>query len=228
MQIQLLGTAAGGGFPQWNCACRNCNAVRRGEFPAKARSQLQVAVAASSGGWCLLNASPDLRYQIESSPSLYPSGPIRNSPIQGVVLTGGDLDQSLGLLLLREFQPFEIFATNSIRKLLVEDNSIFAVLQRINDQARWTKIVPGAAFELRPNVSSQGIDCLPVPVGNSYPGYATAARSAELVRNEALLGLILTSGSGRKLGYFPVVQEINASLLAQLDSVDVLLFDGTF
>ena len=105
MQVKILGSAAGGGFPQWNCACPNCHAVRGGQFRGKVRSQTQVAVSSDGKSWFLLGASPDLRFQIESSRELHPRSGTRNSPISGVVLASADLDHTLGLLLLRELQP---------------------------------------------------------------------------------------------------------------------------
>ncbi len=229
MQVKVLGTAAGGGFPQWNCACRNCRSLRRGTFSGKARTQLQVAVSCDGISWFLLNASPDLRTQIEANPCLHPRGSGRHSPISGVLLTSGDLDQSLGLLLLREMQPLQIFATASIRRILREDNSMFSMLHRTADQAQWEDIVPGTAFDLSPKTGEpSAIKCLPVSVATRFPSYVTAKRAAALKPNEAVLGLILQSGSGKRLGYFPVVAHLSPTLVQQLESLDALLFDGTF
>src|SRR5712692_5097268 len=114
MQVKILGSAAGGGFPQWNCACPNCSSLRGGKFAGKARSQAQVAVSHDGQTWFLLGASPDLRQQIEASPELHPREGKRSSPVSGVVLASADLDHVLGLLLLREFQPLNIYATESV------------------------------------------------------------------------------------------------------------------
>ena len=229
MRVEILGTAAGGGFPQWNCACRNCRSLRSGTFAGKPRTQLQVAVSCDGISWFLLNASPDLRAQIEANAFLYPRGSIRDSPISGVLLTSADVDQSLGLLLLRELQPLEIFATASIRKILREDNSMFSMLHRTADQARWNDIVPGTAFEVSSKIGGQlGSQCLPVSVATRFPSYVTPKRASELKPNEAVVGLILQSSSGKRLGYFPVVAHLDQTLIQQLDSLDVLLFDGTF
>src|SRR5437667_10604784 len=110
MQVKILGFAAGGGFSEWNCAWPNWHAVRGRQFQGQARSQTQVAVSADGESWFLLGASPDLRYQIESSPELHPRDGTRSSPIQGVVLASADLDHVLGLLLLRELQTFRVHA----------------------------------------------------------------------------------------------------------------------
>ncbi|MBV9339687.1 MAG: pyrroloquinoline quinone biosynthesis protein PqqB [Acidobacteria bacterium] len=227
MRVEILGTAAGGGFPQWNCACRNCSLARAGTFPTRSRTQLQVALSSDEKSWFLLNASPDVTRQIESSSFLHPSGGTRHSPISGVLLTSAELDQSLGLLLLREYQPLQVFATASVRRILREDNSMFSMLERSEDQARWHDVVPGTPFNLCSQTGGQaGIECLPLSVARRYPSYVPTQRTAELCACEAVLGVILSSG--KRLGYFPSIGKIDDSLLEQLNSLDVLLFDGTF
>jgi pyrroloquinoline quinone biosynthesis protein B len=111
MRVKILGSAAGGAFPQWNCACPNCSALRAGSFPGKARSQAQIAISADGNSWFLFGASPDLRAQIESTPELHPGAGLRQSPVLGAVLLNVDIDHVLGLLLLRELQPLCVFAT---------------------------------------------------------------------------------------------------------------------
>src|ERR1700684_1121871 len=148
MQVKILGSAAGGAFPQWNCACANCRAVRTGTFQGKPRSQTQVAITQDGRSWFLLGASPDLRAQIEATPELHPRVGLRQSPIAGVVLANADLDHVLGLLLLRELQPLRVHATASVRRILREDNSMFGMLERVADQASWEDLTPGESFPL--------------------------------------------------------------------------------
>ena len=112
MLIRVLGSAAGGGFPQWNCGCANCRGVRAGESAVTARTQESVAVSADGAQWFLLNCSPEIRQQIESFPPLHPRGP-RHSPIAAILLTNGDLDHCLGLLSLRESHPLVVYATDA-------------------------------------------------------------------------------------------------------------------
>src|SRR5262252_5445267 len=157
MQVKILGSAAGGGFPQWNCSCSNCRALRAGTFQGKARSQTQVAVSADGKHWFLLGASPDLRAQIESTPELHPrqaGNSTRHSPIQGAVLLNADIDHVLGLLLLRELQPLNAYATLSVRRILAEDNSMFGMLQRVSPQLTWTEFAVDQEFRLM-NVSGE-------------------------------------------------------------------------
>jgi pyrroloquinoline quinone biosynthesis protein B len=228
VHIEILGSAAGGGFPQWNCNCRNCQSLRAGTFQGKARTQTQVAVSNDRQHYFLLNASPDLRLQIEATPALHPRGGQRNSPINGVVLTSADIDQVAGLLSLRELQPFCIYSTPSLRHILQEDNSVFGMLNRVPKQVLWQEISLERKFPLLDSAGADsGISCEAFSVGTHYPGYVSAKRAASLKTEEALLGLILES-SGKKLAYMPAVPAIDETLLRRLESADLLLFDGTF
>ena len=228
MRIEILGSAAGGGFPQWNCGCGNCRGVRAGTLRAKQRTQTQVAVSDDGQEWFLLNASPDLRLQIERTRMLQPRG-LRDSPISGVVLTGADIDDIAGLLSLREMQPFRIYCTPSLRRILHDDNSVFGVLNRAARQVSWTDIKLGERF---PFVASSGresgIRCEVFSLGRNYPAYVPKSRAAELTPDEALLGLMLTDSSARRLAYVPAVPSIDEILLHFLDAADLILFDGTF
>src|SRR5437867_3409985 len=125
MRIRLLGTAAGGGVPQWNCNCGICREARAGNGRVQPRTQSSVAVSADGGRWFLLNASPDIRTQIEQFPPLQPpAGRTRGSPIEGVLLTNADLDHTLGLLLLREGEKLAVHATPQVRKTLTDGLSL--------------------------------------------------------------------------------------------------------
>ena len=227
MRIEILGSAAGGGFPQWNCGCRNCQALRAGTFQGKSRTQTQVAISNDGQSWFLLNASPDLPRQIEATSPLHPQKNGRDSPIAGVLLTSGDLDQITGLLSLRELQPFRIYCTASIRRILREHNTAFAMLNRVPQQVVWTDITPGEPFGLG-SVSGKdsGLLCETFSLCGRYPMYV--AQSAELSPQEASLGLIVGSSSGPRMAYLPAVAEIDDRLLERLQAVDLLLFDGTF
>jgi len=234
MRVKILGSAAGGGFPQWNCACPNCRALRAGTFPGKARTQTQVAISAEGSEWFLLGASPDLRAQIEGDPDLYPHEQTRgksprHSPIAGAVLANADVDHTLGLLLLRELQPLRVHATESVRRILTEDNSMFAMLQRVPGQATWTAFTPGTSFPLlNPAGENSGLRCRALSLGTHYPAYVSSRRQSELRMCEASLGLIVESPTGRRLACMTAVPQIDNALLQEFESVDVLLFDGTF
>jgi pyrroloquinoline quinone biosynthesis protein B len=229
MHIKILGSAAGGGFPQWNCNCHHCESVRAGTFKGKSRTQTQVVVSNDGHAWFLLNTSPDLRSQIEATSALRPRDSGRNSPIAGVLLTSGDIDQIAGLLSLRELQAFRVYCTASIRRILQEDNSVFAMLNRVPNQVSWAEIGSELSFSLQ-NVagSDSGISCMVFSVGNHYPAYVSRERLASLKPEEALLGAIVTSSSGKRLAYMPAVPAVDDSLLCRMEEADLLLFDGTF
>jgi pyrroloquinoline quinone biosynthesis protein B len=229
VHVEILGSAAGGGFPQWNCNCRNCRLVRGRGFAGKARLQTQVAVSQTRNSWFLLNASPDLRTQIERTPGLHPQGEGRNSPISGVLVTGADIDQIAGLLSLRELHRFCLYCAPSIRRILEQDNSVFHMLRRVPDQVSWHEISPGESFPLLdPAGKDSGIASTVFPLAHRYPAYVPPERAAELKPDEAQLGVLLESPSGRKLAYLPAVATVSSSLLERLARVDLLLFDGTF
>src|SRR5271154_1972553 len=188
MQVKILGSAAGGAFPQWNCACANCRSVRAGTFHGKPRSQTQLALTQDGRAWFLLGASPDLRAQIEVTPELHPRQG-RHSPIAGVALANADLDHILGLLLLRELQPLRIYATASVRRILREDNSMFGMLHRIPDQAQWTDFESGKEFSFcDAEGEDSGLRCRAWSLSAHYPAYVTAERQSQLSPGEASLG----------------------------------------
>jgi pyrroloquinoline quinone biosynthesis protein B len=229
MQVKILGSAAGGAFPQWNCACANCRAVRAGAFRGKPRTQTQVAITEDRRSWFLLGASPDLRAQIEATPELHPRDGIRQSPIAGVVLANADLDHVVGLLLLRELQPLRIYATASVRRILRKDNSMFGMLERVPNQALWTDFESSAKFNLcSANGEDSGLRCQSWSLSTHYPAYVTSDRQSQLALGEASLGFAIESLSGSRLAYMPAVPHLDDALLQQLDTCDVLLFDGTF
>jgi pyrroloquinoline quinone biosynthesis protein B len=229
MRVKILGSAAGGGFPQWNCACRNCRAVRAGNFPGKARSQAQVAVSHDGESWFLLGASPDLRSQIESFPELHPREGLRQSSVAGVLLASADLDHVLGLLLMRELQPLRVYGTASVLRILRQHNSMFGMLNRVANQVEWNEIAVGQEFCAHTiSRAEPGLKCRSISLGTRYPAYAHTANGLNLDPSEALLGLLIESQSGAKLAYMPAVPEITDALLNELQSTDLLFFDGTF
>jgi pyrroloquinoline quinone biosynthesis protein B len=184
---------------------------------------MQLAWEGLPGQWTLLNASPDLRAQIEGTPELRPQGANRSSPIADVVLTGAEVDQTLGLLLLREFHPFRVHATRSVRRILTEDNSLFGVLARFAGQVSWNDI----ALERPFSAGGARLEVLPLP--GSFPGFVGAARQADSDPAEAVIGLrILPESGGRSLVFLPGLGSVSDSLLDLLSECDVLLFDGTF
>jgi pyrroloquinoline quinone biosynthesis protein B len=227
MRVKILGSAAGGGFPQWNCSCRNCLHLREGRFAGVARTQAQLALSTAPGQWTLVNASPDLRQQIEATSELWPGwGPARDgrhSPIGDVIVTGAEVDQVLGLLLLREFHSFRVHATAAVRGILTGDNSLFGVLARFAEQTSWLDIPLDRPF------SAGGARVEAVPIDGSFPGFVGNARVAQSVGAEAAIGLLVTpEAGGGTLAFLPGVGLVSDALMARLEACDVILFDGTF
>lgn len=228
MLIRVLGSAAGGGFPQWNCACANCSRLRAGRLKSKPRTQAQLGVSSDGEKWFLVGASPDLRLQIEATPALFPRNETRGSPVAGVVLLSAELDHVLGLLSLRERHPLRVYSTNSVRHL-VEDNVFFRMLHREPGQCEWTNLQPGHKIPLEdPGGRESGLTILPVGVGERFPFYAGAERSIALNPAEAVMGLLVESSSGRRMFYAPGLPQLTSELLDLFGICDVLLLDGTF
>ena len=231
MRVTVLGSAAGGGFPQWNCACPNCSRLRAGDIRSQARSQAQVVVCPVAGKCFLLNASPDLRSQILSTPFLHPTQPPRHTPITGVILTSADVDSVLGLLHLREFQPLEIYAAPSIRRILLDDNHIFRVLDRAKPPAIWrdvplnTWISLGA--ETGPPREDSAVRCRLVSLGGAYPDYVSEDLRRTLAPAEAVTGLVLSKGN-KQVFYAPTLPAFSEQWKQFARTSDLCLLDGTF
>ena len=200
IRIRILGSAAGGGLPQWNCLCANCAAARKGEIAPQTQSS--VAVSADDQRWFLVNASPDLPRQIESAPALQPQpGSLRNSPIAGVLLTNADLDHALGLLLLRQQQtPVLVYASDATRSAL----DWLQLLLHPFGGSTW-RTASGDFNSLSNGLAFRAID-----LHNS---------NAFQLRDEV---------SGRAALVAPVVGELTAELRDAVNTSDVILFDGTF
>jgi pyrroloquinoline quinone biosynthesis protein B len=230
MRVKVLGSAAGGGFPQWNCACANCSRVRRGVFHGPARTQTQLAVTAGGESWFLLNASPDLRQQILATPELAPVAAQRSSPIVGVVLASADVDAVVGLLHLREFQPLRIYATRGIRRIVTEGNILFRTLERSKPPVEWRELPLGREVPLAegPRAAADAeLRCTAVPLNGAYPEYVDAALRKTLAPEEAVIGLLLAAGP-KKLFFAPGLPPESAGWKAHVQASDLALLDGTF
>jgi pyrroloquinoline quinone biosynthesis protein B len=230
MRVAILGSAAGGGFPQWNCNCSNCSSLRAGHTGFCARTQAQVAVSLGSGQWCLLNASPDLRSQILSTPLLAPRQSPRHTPIDCLLLTSADVDSIAGLLHLREFQPLTIFATPSVRRIVLEENRIFRVLERADPPTVWEDIRLDAWFPAAPARSLNReslVRCRAVPLGGAYPDYVSEDLRRSLPPSEAVTGLVLAQ-AGKQFFYAPSLLGSSDEWKSWARSSDLCLLDGTF
>jgi pyrroloquinoline quinone biosynthesis protein B len=223
MRVKVLGSAAGGGFPQWNCGCANCVRVRTTSGNVEARTQAQVAVTANDKSWFLLNASPDLRQQILGTPELDPAAGERDSPIAGVVLTSADVDAVVGLLHLREFHPFRVYSTSSVRRILAETNSVFRVLERSKPPVQWCDIQPGKETPL----ADSGLACTAVALDGVYPDYVDESLRQMLRPDEAVIGLQIACGK-KKIFFAPGLPGQSGTWKTHAAASDLALLDSTF
>jgi pyrroloquinoline quinone biosynthesis protein B len=214
VRLRVLGSAAGGGSPQWNCACPVCTAVRAGAAPA--RSQSSVAISADGARWFLVNASPDVRTQVEATPALHPRGD-RTSPVEAVLLTDAELDHALGLLLLREARTVRLHATAAVRDTLCDGSGVLRTLGRYCP-VEWRAVVPGADVPLTDGLSCRAFD---VPT-------TKRARFGAGTAHGRVVGYRFTDArTGGTLVHLPGVQALTPAVRAEVAGCDVLLLDGT-
>jgi pyrroloquinoline quinone biosynthesis protein B len=213
----VLGSAAGGGFPQWNCGCHLCRLVRQGDPRVRPGTQASVAVTGDGEGWLVVGASPDLRQQLSQTPLLWPRFEGRDSPITGVVLIGGDIDAIAGLLVLRERQPFTIYAPAPLLDVLAE-NDVFNVL----DPAVVRRV------EIRPMqpVSCGGNTTLTLlPMPGKVPLYREQPGAMEPQAGPTYAARV--QADGRSVIVAPACADISDAVLARLADAEVVFFDGT-
>jgi pyrroloquinoline quinone biosynthesis protein B len=229
MRIKVLGSAAGGGFPQWNCGCSNCSRARRGLSNFRPRTQAQVAVSPSPGVWFLLNASPDLRHQLLQDPEFAPADGARGTPVSALILMSADVDGVMGLLHLREFQPLRIYATASVLRVLREENSLFRSLERSDPPVQWEVLPLDRPISIyqRAGESKSALTCTAVPLGGDYPDYVSAALRKQLAKEEAVIGLEFVQDQ-KRFFYAPSLSGRDDSWKSRAKESDLALLDGTF
>lgn len=226
MYVRLLGTAAGGGVPQWNCNCAQCHGSRQRTLQVYPRTQSSVALSADGQHWFLLNASPDIRQQIEAFPPLTPPpGPARSSPIAGIFLTDADLDHTLGLLILREGLQRTIYATATVQRALTEGLALLPALQHYC-ALDWRE----PATELTPLLYADGSSS-----GLSYAACIVAGHPPLYMGTQAVpqpgdrVGYrFVDEQTGGCLLYFPGLAQLAEPVKQLLAHCDALLLDGTF
>jgi pyrroloquinoline quinone biosynthesis protein B len=229
MMIRVLGSAAGGGFPQWNCNCRNCADVRAGKPGFRPRTQSSLAVSADGTAWVLLNASPDLRQQINDTPELgsVARGGLRNSPIKAAVVTNGDVDHVTGLINLREAQPLVVYGSKRVMDTLAA-NTIFNVLAQ-GVVARHDLPMDTALAVAGPNgPTGITVEAFDVP-GKVALYLEDAAEGGNFgSRSGDTIGLKVSApGSGKHFFYIPGCAELDPPLRARLEGAPLVFFDGT-
>ncbi len=215
LRALILGAAAGGGLPQWNCGCAICNAARRGEIPSLTQSSL--AVSGDGRAWALLNASPDIRLQLAAQVALHPKD-LRATPIASVLVTNGDIDHIAGLLTLREKQAFTLFGTAEILELL-DSNPIFAALDRGLVARRPIRL--NHPFALTGTVEARLFS-----VPGKVPLYMEEEEVVTDLEGEQTVGVELAVGDQRAF-YIPGCAKMTEALAERLRGADLVFFDGT-
>jgi len=221
LRVLVLGAAAGGGLPQWNCNGPNSRRfwTAGGLAPA---TQSSVGVSANGSDWAVLNASPDIRQQIIANPELHPRDPaahgLRDTPVRSVVLTNGDIDHVAGLLTLREGQRFDLFMTAEIAGVIAA-NPIFDALN--SALVRRVTVRLGQAFEPAPGVTATFF-----PVPGKVPLYLEGETVETGLVGEQTVGVELTAG-GKRACYIPGCARVSAEVRARVEGADLLMFDGT-
>ncbi len=225
MRIRLLGTAAGGGFPQWNCACPNCDGVRRGTIRARPRREFCLAVTGNDRDWFLVNAPPDVRAQLESFSPLTPRGATRSTLIAGVLLTSADLDNALGLMTLREGPPLAIYATAGTRQALQLGFSLPTLLEEYAG-AHWREPPLTRSPLCSRDEQPSGLECEAFLVDRHPPRYL-GSRGAGAC-GDRVGYVIIDSITRARLVVLPGFSALDACLRDRIANCDVLLLDGSF
>ncbi|MDH3693954.1 MAG: pyrroloquinoline quinone biosynthesis protein PqqB [Gammaproteobacteria bacterium] len=223
MQVHVLGSAAGGGFPQWNCNCRNCRGLRDGSLNAKARTQSSITISANGEDWILFNTSPDILAQLQSFSPLQPARAMRDTAIKAIVLMDGQIDHSTGLLMLREGCPHYVYCTKMVHEDLSHGFPIFDVLKSWNGGINWNEVpVDGTSFTVD---GIEGLELTAVPLVSNAPPYSPHRDNPQPGDNIGIL--IEEKNTGKKLFYAPGVGQIESQVRTMAEQADCVMIDGT-
>ncbi|HEY6609786.1 MAG TPA: pyrroloquinoline quinone biosynthesis protein PqqB [Pseudomonas sp.] len=222
MHIRILGSAAGGGFPQWNCNCRNCRGLREGTLRAKARTQSSIALSDDGVNWIVCNASPDIRAQIEAFPALQPARALRDTAIRALILLDSQIDHTTGLLTLREGCPHEVWCSEMVHQDLTTGFPLFNMLSHWHGGLRWNPIALDQSFTV---AACPALRFTPIPLRSAAPPYSPHRNDPHPGDN---LGLLVEDvRTGGKLFYAPGLGQVDGALLEWMGQADCLLVDGT-
>ena len=225
IEARILGSAAGGGFPQWNCNCANCRGVRTGAVNAWPRTQSSIAIRGRNEfAWALINASPDILAQLHANPDLQPDRTLRDTGIAALVLTDSQVDHTTGLLMLREAtRPWPLWCTDSAFADLSDGNPLLNVLQHYCGVSRRRIAVDGDWFAV------EGLEDLhwrAIAVGGDAAPYSK--RRGAPVPGDVIALLIEDRQTRRRIFYAPALPSIDADVWEQMQTADCVLVDGTF
>ena len=224
MRVRVLGSAAGGGFPQWNCNCPNCDGYRKGTINATRRTQSSIAVSSNDVDWLLFNTSPDILTQIQEFPEAQPARSIRDTAFRSIVLLDAQIDHTTGLFMLRESKtPLNIYCTDMVYEDLTTGNPIFKILEHYCG-VNWHQIHTNGDNSFQP----QGIENIRVkaiPLSSKAPPYSPHRHDPHEGDN---LGILLEDiSTGKKIFYAPGLGQIELHIKPYMEAADCLMVDGT-
>ncbi|NUF31318.1 pyrroloquinoline quinone biosynthesis protein PqqB [Acinetobacter oleivorans] len=222
MYIYVLGSAAGGGFPQWNCNCPNCHGVRTGSIQAKARTQSSIAVSENGTDWVLLNASPDIRQQLFEFKAAQPARKLRDTGITSVILMDSQLDHTTGLLTLREGCPMNVWCTEMVHQDLTSGFPVFNMLKHWNGGLQYNEINPKQAFKID---GFENLEFLPLIIKSAAPPYSPHRNDPHDGDNIALI--LKDHKTQKQLFYAPGLGKIDDQIMQIMQSSDCVMIDGT-
>ncbi|CAN7719476.1 pyrroloquinoline quinone biosynthesis protein PqqB [Pseudoduganella sp. LjRoot289] len=226
MKIIVLGSAAGGGYPQWNCNCRNCNGLRKGAIRGRARTQSSIAISSNGNDWLLVNASPDILTQIRATPALQPARAARDSGIAAVLLMDAQVDHVTGLMMLREGRQIPLYCSASVRQDLLAGYPLAKVLSHYCG-VQWHELAVAGGDRVSFTVPLlDGIRFTAIPLESKAPPYSPHRDHPAAGDNIGLLAHDLITG--KKLFYAPGLGAIAPPTAAAMREADCLLVDGTF
>lgn len=222
MYIYVLGSAAGGGFPQWNCNCPNCHGVRTGTIQAKARTQSSIAVSENGTDWVLLNASPDIRQQLFEFKAAQPARKLRDTGITSVILMDSQLDHTTGLLTLREGCPMNVWCTEMVHQDLTSGFPVFNMLKHWNGGLQYHEINPKQAFKID---GFENLEFVPLIIKSAAPPYSPHRNDPHDGDNIALI--IKDHKTQKQLFYAPGLGKIDDQIMQIMQGSDCVMIDGT-
>ncbi|WP_375038431.1 pyrroloquinoline quinone biosynthesis protein PqqB [Acinetobacter sp. RW6] len=222
MYIYVLGSAAGGGFPQWNCNCPNCHGVRTGTIQAKPRTQSSIAVSENGTDWVLLNASPDIRQQLFEFKAAQPARKLRDTGITSVILMDSQLDHTTGLLTLREGCPMNVWCTEMVHQDLTSGFPVFNMLKHWNGGLQYHEINPKQAFKID---GFENLEFIPLIIKSAAPPYSPHRNDPHDGDNIALI--IKDHKTQKQLFYAPGLGKIDDQIMQIMQSSDCIMIDGT-
>lgn len=223
MKIRVLGSGAGGGFPQWNCNCHNCHRLRHNEMSGKARTQSSIAVSTDDKNWLLFNTSPDIRAQLESFPDIQPKQGIRDTGIKAILLIDSQIDHTTGMLMLREGKPLDVYCSEMVRQDLTTGFPLFKMLENYCTINHHNIPLDGSSFTI-PSIDD--VRLYTHSLKSKAPPYSPHRHDPHDGDN---IGVIIEQiSTGKKVYYAPGLGEIEPHVKDAMQKVDCLLVDGTF